>query len=542
VGNESSTASVEFQDVLRELEELRASRGELEKQAETYRRLYLEMLETCKRLERGLIGQKAERLPPNEKQLALQLLGSLLEDSPGDSELPQGAAEEAAANRPRKQRKPTGRKPLPEHLPRVQIEILPEEVQQKGLEAFEQIGVEVSEMIERRPASLVLVEIRRPKFVPKGRVRSEPTAVRIGPTLDLPIERSVAGPALLADTIVRRWQDHCPLHRLESIYARERLQVARSTMCGWHAQLADLVRPLIDAMWRDSFTSSYLCVDATGVLVRAPKQCSRGHFWVMIAPDRHVLFRYSSRHNSEAVDRILEGYAGYLVADAHSVYDHLYASGRMVEVACWAHARRYYFKALSSDPERARIALALIGELFRIERDLAPLPSRARRLGRHDRSRPIVGKYFAWCEQQQDAVLDETPIASAFRYSMNQRVALERFLEDGRLPLHNNGSELQLRRQVLGRRNWLFLGSEDAAEVNTSFVSLLASCQLHQIEPLNYLRDLFCLLPTWPHRRVLELAPACWTQTLQDPQTQKRLDSHPLRQVALGRIAEHRGD
>jgi len=133
-------------------------------------------------------------------------------------------------------------------------------------------------------------------------------------------------------------------------------------------------------------------------------------------------------------------------------------------------------------------------------------------------------------------VLDETPIASAIRYSRNQRTALERFLEDGRLPLHNNGSEIQLRRQVLGRRNWLFLGSEDAAEVNTAFVSLLASCQLHQIEPLAYLRDLFCLLPTWPHRRVLELAPAYW----QDPETQKRLGAHPLRQVALGEIAEHR--
>jgi hypothetical protein len=357
--------------------------------------------------------------------------------------------------------------------------------------------------------------------------------VQIAPTPDLPIERGVAGPGLLADTLVKRWQDHLPLHRQEQIYAREGLELARSTICGWHTQLALLAQPLIQAMWQDALTAPYLCVDATGVLVQAPQRCRTGHFWVVIAPERHVLFGYSPRHTAAAVDRWLGNYQGYLVADAHAVYDHLFKSGQVIEVACWSHARRYFFQSLATDPEPAREALALIGGLFEIERELACEPSQKRRVQRNQRSRPIVEKFFAWCDAQVDRVLDDTPIAKAIGYARNQRAALERFLEDGRLPLHNNGSELQLRRQAVGRKNWLFVGSDEAAEVNTTFVSLLASAKLHALEPWSYLRDLLCLLPCWPHRRVLELAPASWAQTLATPEAQARLTANTFRPLTL---------
>ena len=217
--------------------------------------------------------------------------------------------------------------------------------------------------------------------------------------------------------------------------------------------------------------SPYLCTDATGVLVQ-----------------------------------------GYLVADAHAVYDHLYADGRVVEVGCMAHCRRYYFKAMSSDPERARYALAIIGELFRIERRLAGKPHRKKLAERRKHSKPLVDKLFEWCDAQVDLVLDDTPIAKAIGYSRNQRVALRRFIEDGRLPLHNNGSELQLGRQAIGRKNWLFVGSDDGGRNNARFVSLLASCQLHHIEPWAYLRDLLCLLPEWPAHRASSSPPRTGTR------------------------------
>jgi len=515
-------------------EELLQSLEKLSAEREQYRQLYLKMLEQCKRLERGLLGRKAERLSPDDAQLTLQLLGTLLahdEAEPGSE-----VKEVEHAVRAHTRRRSSGRRPLPENLPRVDIEILPEEVQRQGLDAFERIGEDVSEVVERRPASMVVVRTHKPKFVRKGRERLAATEVLVAETPELPIERGMAGPALLADTIVRRWADHLPLHRLEKIYAREGLELPRSTLCGWHEQLKTLVDPLVDAMWEDALTAPYLCTDATGVLVQARQRCRRGHFWVVVAPDRHVLFRYSPKHDSQAVDRMLAGYQGYLVADAHAVYDHLFAGGEVVEVGCWAHCRRYYFQSLSTDPERAREALAYIQGLFQIERSLATTPRKKKQVVRDEKSRPLVEGFFAWCDAQVGQVLDDTPIAKAVQYARNQRAALERFLEDGRLPIHNNWSELELRRQAVGRKNWLFVGSDQAADVNAAFVSLLASCQQHALEPSAYLRDLFCLLPRWPLRRVLELSPARWAETLEQTDAQERLDANLYRKVALGEI------
>ncbi|MEW6268343.1 MAG: IS66 family transposase [Thermodesulfobacteriota bacterium] len=517
-----------------EISELRAENARLASEREHYHRLYLATLEQCRKLELGLLGQKAERLAEPEAQLTMALLAELLgrPAQPEPAPPPQTVKEHT-------RKKPTGRKPLPDHLPRVDLEVLPPEVERAGTDAFDRIGEDVSEVVEKRPASLVVVRVTRGKFVRKDRERLAETEVLVADPLELPIERGLAGPGLLADSVVRRWQDHLPLHRLESIYAREGLALARSTMCGWHADLADLAKPLVAAMWQDGFTCPYLCTDATGVLVQAKDKCRGGHFWVVVAPERHVLYAYSPKHDSAAVDRLLAGYRGHLVADAHAVYDHLYKSGLVVEVGCWCHGRRYYWKALESDPGRARTALALIGELFRIERGIADSSLEERALVRQRDSRPVVDRFFAWCDAEAPLVLDDTPIAKAIGYAQNQRVALSRFLDDARLPLHNNASELALRRQVVGRRNWLFVGNDDAAEVNTTFVTLLASARLHEIEPWAYLRDVFCLLPSWPSRRILELAPACWKQTLEQEDTQQRLAANVFRRASLGKL-EHR--
>jgi transposase len=522
-------------DLLTENEELRSRVEKLSAEREQYRELYLQMLELNKKLERGILGQKAEKLPADESQLTLQLLATLLKDGDKEqrNEKPEGEAhlQEVQSH---KRRKPTGRKPLPEDLPRVDIEILPEEVKREGLDAFERIGEEVRETVERRPSSMVAVRVTRPKFVRKDRAVTSDARVLIADPIELPIERGVAGPGLLADSLVRRFQDHLPLNRLEGIYAREGLEMARSTLCSWHEQLADLARPLVEAMWEDGLSASpYLCTDATGVLVQAKERCRRGHFWVVVAPERHVLYQYSRKHDSKAVDRLLADYEGYLVADAHAVYDHLYADGKVVEVGCWAHCRRYFFKALSSDPERSRKALAYIRGLFDLERAQATAPRKKRQQAREEKSRPLVERFFTWCEAEWHSVLDDTPIAKAVRYALNQREALSRFLEDSRLPLHNNGSELALRRQAVGRKAWLFVGSDQGAEVNTTFVTLLASCQLHGIEPWSYLRDLLCLLPGWKKSDVLALSPLRWRETAEQEHTQKLLANNPIRPITL---------
>ena len=181
-------------------------------------------------------------------------------------------------------------------------------------------------------------------------------------------------------------------------------------------------------------------------------------------------------------------------------------------------------------PASVRIFVCVQPQDMRRSFDL--LAAAAQQLAGED-PRPIIDAFFAWCDEQAAYVLDGTPIAAALTYARNQRAALRRFLEDGRLPLDNNISERALRREVVGRKNWLFLGSDEGARVNTVFVSLLASCQLHGIEPWAYLRDLLCLLPSWPMRRILELAPAFWKQTLQQEDTQQRLAANVFRAVTL---------
>jgi len=222
------------------LEEIAQRLGALEKRVsvaererDEYRALYLQTMERCRKLELRLLGQKSEKLRGNGAQLSLDVLSIVLEERKrADLDAALAFADEEQAVAAHKRRKPTGRKPLPEHLPRVESMVLPPEVEKGGLDAFERIGEDVSETLERRPSAFVVARVVRPKFVRKGRQRDAETDVLIAEPLALPIPRGLAGPGMLADTIVKRWQDHMPLNRLESMYGREGIELARSTMCG----------------------------------------------------------------------------------------------------------------------------------------------------------------------------------------------------------------------------------------------------------------------------------------------------------------------
>ncbi len=505
----------------------------LQSQRDQYKQLYLKTLERCQALERGIMFQGRERLLERDS-VTLSLLDLLLKKGVAVEQQAKNPVPPTPPTPPRPRPRPTGRKPFPEELPRVHIEVLPPDVQQKGLDHFERIGEEVTETIERRPASLVVVAIHKGKFLERNRLSSEAPRIHQAATPELPIPGGMAGPALMADTLVKRWEDHLPLHRLERVYGRDGLELARSTVCNWHWDLAHLVQPLILAMWVDALKSPYLCTDATGVLVQHEKKCRRGHFFVVAAPERHILFGYSPDHNSKAVDELLGGYKGKLIADAHTIYDHLYRAKDVIECGCWAHTRRYFFKSLDTDPERAKFAIELIGKLFEVERVNATAPPERRLAERQRTSTSITEAFFAWCEVESERVLDETPISRALQYARNQKEALCRFLEDGRIPIHNNLSERELRREAVGRKNWLFLGSDDGGEVNATFVTLIASCRHHGIDPATYLRDLFCLIPEWKVNRVLELAPVNWKATVQRDDVQLLLAANVYRRISLG--------
>ena len=203
--------------------------------------------------------------------------------------------------------------------------------------------------------------------------------ITIAPPAELPIERGIAGPGLLANVIVRRFDDHLPYNRLENIYEREGMRLGRSTLYGWLDAVRPLFAPLLAAMLTDARGLPYVCIDATGVLVQAPEQCSRGHFWVLVAPGRHVIFAFSRTHDKAAVDTLLGGYEGLIVADAHAVYDHLYGDGGATEVGCWGHYLESH--VIRSSREDVRQCASASAEALRIKRSGRGAPAYRCRAG-----------------------------------------------------------------------------------------------------------------------------------------------------------------
>jgi hypothetical protein len=279
-------------------------------------------------------------------------------------------------------------------------------------------------------------------------------------------------------------------------------------------------------MWDDAKKNArYFLVDATGVLVQAAKECKRAHFYVTVVPREHVLYRFTNENNGDVVARMYAGFSGHFHADASAVYHELYRQERdLVEVGCWAHARRRFFEALGTDRERALVGIGFIGLLYEAHRASLDSDGRVDKDERGKLARPILARILSWARHEFRETETGTPIDEALGYIIRQRKPLRRFLGDAALRLDNNLAELALRREVVGRKNWLFLGSDNGAMWNTTMVSLIASCQLHDIEPEAYLRDVLTLLPGWPVNRVLDLSPKCWRDTLAKPETRQLLD------------------
>jgi transposase len=516
-------AHVLLQQKLTELEQrftaLQDCCAKLEEERDQYRNLYELVTLELARTRRHLFGRKAEVVDSGQAQLAFEAAWpqalTLPSRTHGDGRM---VSKKTGAT-------PHGRTVIPEHLPTERIEI-PVPHLEAGMV---RIGEEVSEKIEWRTGSFVRVLIIRPKYADPMR---EERGVVIAPVPEQPIPKCKAGVGLLAHVIVSKYADHIPLNRQAKIFERHGLPIPRSSLGGWLDPCAFLLKRITDAMHADAMNAPWIGVDATGVLVQQPEQCHRGHFWVMVASGDHVLFRYSHRHTSQAAHELLKGYRGHVIADAATVFDELYRDEEITEVGCWAHTRRYFFDALTTDQSRALAGIGFIGELFNIERDLAGVTEQTKTSLRTTRAGPVVDAFYEWIEVEKNKVLPKSPIAKAFGYAGNQKDALTRFLKDGRLRLDNNPSELQLRREVVGRKNWLFCGSEGGAKWNTIFVSLIASCELHKIEPWSYLRDVLSLIARWRAQDALALSPKYWGQTLKHPRTQELLANDPLRTVS----------
>lgn len=347
---------------------------------------------------------------------------------------------------------------------------------------------------------------------------AQDTTILYAPAPDEMIPRGLPTVDLLAHVLVSKFADKLPFNRQEGITTREGVPITRGTMCGWAAHANKLARLVVDAMETDArLYADVIATDATGVLVQANEKCKHGHFWVYVADRDHVIFRYTATASNDEPKTFFKGFHGTVLSDASNVYDILFGlPDSPAEANCWSHARRYFYKAIESENrDEALIGVGFCNELFALEREFKGLPPAKRLEMRKQRAGPVIESLKRWKDEQLASlrVADGSRLLKALKYLTNQWDALCTFLKDGRVPIDNNMSERQLRSLVVGRANWLFVGSDDTAEWTCTFVSLVASCQLHGIDPEGYLRDLFRVLPVWPQNRMLELAPKFWRET-----------------------------
>lgn len=486
-----------------------------------------------------------ERVASKEQQLVLE---GLLEafamplapaandqaEKPPEKEPPAGAPDGHAGDQ-KPARSGHGRRPLDlTALPVETVVCDPPEVVAAGGVGYTLIGSDASDRIAYSPARLTRLRLVRRSFrrdvvaavvrpgdgavtTDVGNDTPPPDAVIVtGPLPDAVWPRVMADPSAIAHAIVSKYDDLLPLNRQEKITAREGFTVPRSTLCEWLRPAEAWLTGIVDAMFVESKkTAPNLAVDATGAAVRGSgkSKCDRWHVFVFVAAHQHVVFRHSRTHDSIVLAKMLDGYRGYLLADASSIYDPLVTAGMVVLACCWAHVRRYFYKALETDRTRSLEAIAIIGQLFAVERACASTPMPDKTARRAKLAAPILQLFDQWLERNRPTVEPRTPLAAAFTYADNQHEELRRFLEDGRLRIDNNVCEGQLRNLVLGLNNWQYFESETGLRWYTVFRSLIASCKLHDVCPQRYLECVLRLAPHWPKPRLLELSPKYWRAT-----------------------------
>ncbi len=457
---------------------------------------------------RAHCGPRSEKLDP--AQLALFETTPSTEDEPASEPLTENTIPEDAV--PQRKRGGGGRKSLPKDLPRKRLEypLPPEQLpcsccgQQRT-----KFGEDVSEQLEFVPASLFVIEHVRFKYACSH--CQEQVAIADKPPQ--PIDKGLPGPGLLSILTTSKFGDHLPLYRLEDIFARYGVELSRSTMCGWLKQVGKLVWPLYDLMRRRVLRSRVIHTDDTKVPVLDPSlsHTRNGRFWVYVGDPLHpyVVFDYTRSRERDGPAQFLAGYEGYVQADAFSAYDGIYteSNGKIVEVACWAHARRKFFDVREQSPRLAHEALARIGKLYELERELKKLcledwqeltlDERWSRIAaaRQEHSRPRLAALRTWLDAAAQETLPKSPIRQAINYALNQWAALTRYCEHGALAIDNNAAERAVRPCAIGRKNWLFCGNDDGGRTAAILYSMTATAKRHGLDPFAWLRDVFTKLP-----------------------------------------------
>jgi transposase len=476
---------------------------------------------------RRLYGPRTERFDPNQPLLIPDAF-----DTPSATASP--AAPPTVDPRPeekagtKEKQRGHGRKALPKHLPRVPVVYELTEAERRCPECGEprlQIGAECSEQLDYKPASLFVVEHRRCTYACphcQGHVTTAEKPAQ-------PIPKGLPGPGLLAHVITEKYADHIPLYRQERRLARQGIEITRSTLCDWMGGAARMIEPLHELMKTLILLCGTIHTDDTSVTLRDSerKLKATARLWIYWGDFQYPfnVFDFTMSRSRDGPSQFLEGYRGFLQADAFGGYDGICAGGRVIEVGCNAHARRKFVEARTTDVARAAAALAFYRELHAIEKAIKKeiaetvpadetdesVRAAIRLRIRQEQAVPVLERFRKWLEEQKKDVLPKSPIYAAIGYVQNHWEALIRYASSGYLAIDNNVSGQHMKTIAIGRKNWLFTGSEEGGKTMAILFSVVSSCQRHGHDPFVYLRDVLGRLPGLPKERLAELLPDRWS-------------------------------
>jgi transposase len=462
------------------------------------------------KLRRIQFGRKSEKLDRQIEQLELrldELQATQAEHTTGSHTRARVASMASVAAKP-------ARKPLPEHLPREVRKYLPK---QKACPdcggELNFLGEDISEILEYVPARFKVIRQVRPKL---ACACCERIVQAEAPSR--PIERGIAGPGLLAHVLVSKYCDHLPLYRQSEMYAREGLELERSTLADWVSGTGALLAPLVEVLRRHVLSATKLHADDTPVPVLAPGngKTKTGRLWTYVRDDRPagdttpaaVWFAYSPDRKGEHPQAHLGNFTGTLQADGYAGFDAVYETGRIQEAACWAHVRRkFYDLHLAHHSPVAAEAMERIAALYAIEKEIRGHAAGERRAVRNAQARPLLDSLKQWLEETLGKLSRKSDTALAVRYALSRWDALLRYVDDGRIEIDNNAAERALRTVALGRKNYLFAGSDAGGERAAAIYSLIGTAKLNGLDPEAYLRNVLSRIADHPITRISELLP-----------------------------------
>jgi transposase len=458
------------------------------------------------KLQRSAYGASSEKLERNVGQLQLQL--EELESDQAAQEI----ADRITSDKPIKNK--PARKPLPEHLRREVVTHTPIEGCCPDCGGpLRKLGEDVSEYLERIPETFKVVRHVRIKMNCTGCDKIvQPAAT------PRPIERCLAGPALLAHVLAAKYANHIPLNRQSEIYAREGVELDRSTLSGWVGASSQLLAPLVEAIRRHVMSARKIHADDTPVPVLSPGRgrTKIGRLWTYVRDDRPagittppaVWFAYSPDRKGEHPRKHLKDFCGVLQADAYAGFGHLYGTGNIHEAACMAHARRKFHDIHEVQPSPITTeALDRIGALYGTEREIRGQTVVQRREVRQVRARPLLDDFHRWLQQKLTTLSAKSDTAAAIRYALSRWRALTRYIDNGLIEIDNSSAERSLRAVALGRRNYLFAGADSGGHRAASIYSLVGSAKLNGVDPELYLRQVLTIIAQHPINRIEELLP-----------------------------------